>query len=92
MGVSEWVRPQKEVERVGEWPRNARHERINGGVGGWEVREGDEAGRWGTRASEGEHENRWSALIGRTHRATRGSGRVGEETGADRSVPPGSGR
>jgi hypothetical protein len=86
------VQPQKEVERVGEWPRNTRRERVGGRVGRREVREGEEADRWDPRASKGEHENERSALIGQTHRAARGSGRVGKETSADRSVPPGSGR
>jgi hypothetical protein len=79
---------------VGEWPRNARCERINDRVGGREVRDGEEADRWDPRASEGKHENghEHSALIGWTYRAARGSGRAGEETRGDRSVPPGSGR
>jgi hypothetical protein len=43
--VSEWVRAQKEVGRVGEWPGNARRGRVHGKVHGREVREGEETDR-----------------------------------------------
>jgi hypothetical protein len=76
----------------GEWPGNARHGRIHGGVHGQDVRNGEEDDRWGTRASEGEHANGRSALTGRTHRAERGSERAREETGTNKPAPPGRGR
>jgi hypothetical protein len=77
---------------VGEWPRNARCGRVHGEVRGREVREGEEADRWGPLASEGEHVNRRSALTERTHRAERGSERTREGTDADNPAPPGSRR
>jgi hypothetical protein len=69
---------------VGEWPGNARRGRVNGGVRGREVREGDEANRWGPWASESVLTNEQSALTGRTHRTTRESGHGREEIGADK--------
>jgi hypothetical protein len=40
--VNQWVRAEKEVTRVGEWPGNARRGRVHGGVCGQEVREEEE--------------------------------------------------
>jgi hypothetical protein len=77
---------------MGEWPGNARHGRVHGGVRRQEVREGGEADRWGPRASEGEYANGRLALIERAHRSERGSGCVREETGTDKPAPPSSGR
>jgi hypothetical protein len=57
-----------------------------------EVREGEEADRWGPRASEGTCANGWSALTERSHRAERGSERVRERTSADKLAPSDSGR
>jgi pyridoxine/pyridoxamine 5'-phosphate oxidase len=49
---------------VGEWPRNTRRGRVHGGVRGREVREGEVADRWGSRASESKLANWQSALLG----------------------------
>jgi hypothetical protein len=86
------VRAQKDVGRVGEWPGNVRCERVHGEVRGREVREGEEAYRWGSRASKGEHTNGRLALIGWTHQASRGSGRAREESGAYKQAPWSCGR
>jgi hypothetical protein len=77
---------------MGEWLGNALHGYVHTRVHGQEVREGEVADRWGPWASKSELANGRSALTGRTHRTARGSGRVSEETGADKMAPPGSGR
>jgi hypothetical protein len=56
---------------VGEWPRNTRCGCVHGGVRGWEVREGEEADRWGPRAREGAYANGRSVLTERAHWAER---------------------
>jgi hypothetical protein len=48
--------------------------------------------RRGPQTSEGERANVRSTLTARSHRAASESGRMREWVGADRSVPPGSGR
>jgi hypothetical protein len=84
--------PKKGVGHVGEWLRNACRGRVHGGEHEREVREGEVADRWGPRVSEGAYVNGRSTLTKRTHWAERGNKRVRERIGADRLVPPGSGR
>jgi hypothetical protein len=70
----------------GEWPGNARHGRVHGGVRGREIREREEADRWGPKASESVLANERSALTGRTHQAARENRRMRQETDADNPV------
>jgi hypothetical protein len=77
---------------VGEWPGNARHGRVHGGVREREVREGEVANRWGPRGSESGLTNGRLALTGQTHRVARENGCTREEIGADNPAPFGSGR
>jgi hypothetical protein len=83
---------RKGLRRVGEWPRNACRGRVHGGEHGKEARGGEVADRRGPQASEGDHANGRSGLTERARRATRENGRVRERIGADRPIPPGSGR
>ena len=50
------------------------------------------ADKRGPQTSEGERANGRSPLTGRSHRASSESGHEHGQVGADRSVPPGSGR
>jgi hypothetical protein len=70
---------------VGEWSRNARRGRVHGGVRGRDVREVEEADRWGPRASKGAYANGRSAVIERTHRAEREIDRERERARARRN-------
>jgi hypothetical protein len=69
-----------------------RRGRVHGGVRGREVREREEADRWGPRASEGEHANGRSTLTKQTHQAERGSEHEREGIDANYPAPPSSGR
>ena len=59
---------------------------------GGRLGQGVVADRQGSQTSEGEQANDRSALTGRSHRAASESGRVRGRIGADRPVPPSSGR
>jgi hypothetical protein len=86
------VGSRKGVGRVEEWPGNARHGRIHGAERGREVRDGEVADRWGPRVSEGANVNGRSVLTEQAHWADRVNERMRKRIGADRLVPPGSGR
>jgi hypothetical protein len=53
---------------------------------------GEVAHRQGPQTSEGDWANGWSTLTWRSHQAASESGGVRGRVGADRPVPPGSGR
>jgi hypothetical protein len=90
-GVSEWAQTPEKGSGAGDVAKKravvgvSTMKSMCGRLG-----KGAVADRWGPQTSEGERANGRSALTGRSHRAASQSGRG--QIGADRPVPPGSGR